>query len=244
MRLLVVCDDSELGGNGPRSRQQGGEHRPVRLVDLARPEALARRAQLRSRDEHADARPLRATHLADAGSGERAHLRRAEPDARLEHGASRADVAAARADVRPGLDRGVELDRTVDLTGQLELNDRVGAVGYDPARCDPHRLPGLEHAGGRASGGNPARERKPNRGAPRVLGPERVAVHRRAREGRQIARGQGRLCEHPPERPLDRHALGLERSYPFEHQLQRVVDRDRLGHGPERIYSGTASRRR
>ena len=41
MLFLVVGHDSQLGGNGTGRRELGGQHEPVRLVDLAGLERLA-----------------------------------------------------------------------------------------------------------------------------------------------------------------------------------------------------------
>ena len=101
MRLLVVGDrpdslDERAGGLEGR-----GEHRAVRLVDLARPELLTRRSQLRASAEDDDGGPAGAENVRDTRRCERSDLRGAKHRACLEQGVTRADVAPGRSHVCP-----------------------------------------------------------------------------------------------------------------------------------------------
>ena len=79
--------------------KRGFEHRPIRLVDLARLEPLSRRTQLGARRDHSDARPARADDVGDAGGGQRSDLRSSETRSCLEHDVAFARVAASRPNV-------------------------------------------------------------------------------------------------------------------------------------------------
>ena len=99
MRVLVVAHRREPFDVGAVRAKRGLEHRPVRLVDLARLERLSRRAQLGAGREHRDARPARADDLRDAGGGKRADLRGSETRPGFEHDVAFARVASARPNV-------------------------------------------------------------------------------------------------------------------------------------------------
>ena len=83
--VRVVPDHPELGRHRARQLQRGREQKPVRLVDLPRPELLPRLLQLGPCDQDPDARTLGALHLVDACRRERADLRGPKANSRIEY---------------------------------------------------------------------------------------------------------------------------------------------------------------
>ena len=228
--LLGVEHDPELGGDRAGQLERRGEQQAVGLVDLARPQLLSGLAELRAGDEDADARALRAPHLGQACRRQRPDLPRGEDDAGLEHGLPGPDVAAAIPDVRARGDRSAHLQAAVFLVDELDRDDGVGALGHHAAGGDGHGLARRERPHGRVAGRNPAGHRERDRCDRRVGRTQRVAVHGRARERRQVDGGDGGLGENAPGRALDRHALGLERLRPVEHEPLGLGERDQVSH--------------
>src|SRR5439155_22388084 len=93
------------------------------------------------------------------------------------------DVAAPRPDVGPALPRSADFDLVVIIDNILDGHDGIGALWDDPAGGDPHRRPATQWRCRRLSGSDARRDPKPPR---RVGGPDGVAVHRGARERRQV----------------------------------------------------------
>ena len=120
------------------------EHHAVRLVHLARSERRAGRSELRAGRQDRNARSPRADHLGHARRGERADLARAEPRAGGDDGTARRDVPTDGSDVGSRGNAAPDRDCVVLSTTASCWIDRVGAVGHDTARRDPHRLPGRE----------------------------------------------------------------------------------------------------
>ena len=216
MGLLVVGDRPDRLDTRTRGGEGRGEHRRVRLVDLAGPELLARPAQLRPGAEDGDARPPGAADRRQPDGGQRADLGGAEPGARGEQRIAGTNVAAGgphvRAELRPALAISIVV---VTYDNVLDRNDAVGALGHGAAGRDLHRLPGLR-AGAAAGtpGGDPRDDGKP---AGRVRRPDRVTVHRGARERRQVdaARRRPRRAPgrpRPRPRPARPRAAGRARA--------------------------------
>ena len=228
--LLVVGHHPELRGDGTGEPERGGEQQAVRLVDLPRLERLAGLPQLGARHEDPHARPLRALHLGDAGRREGADLSRAEHHAGLEHRLARPDVASGSADVRACGHRRRDGEALARLLHDLDRHDRVGPLGDRPAGGDAHRLARGQRTRGRAARGDPLDDGKNDRRGGRVRRAQRVSVHRRAGERRQVDDGRSALREDAPGRPLDRHALGLQGLRPLENEALGLGDGDQLGH--------------
>ena len=227
MRLLVVGDRADPLDDRACGLERCGEHRPVRLVDLAGPELVAGRAQLRARAEHDDGGPPGTEDLGDARRGERADLRGAEQRAGLEQGVARANVATGRPHVRSGPNLVCDLDVVVCYDNLLDRHDRVGSLGHGAAGRDLHRLSRRERPVGRQSGGDPEHDRQAAR---KIGGTDCEAVHRRARERRQIDARGDILGEHPARRSGDRDALRVERPSPGEHARKGLVDGEQRRH--------------
>ena len=165
--------------------------------------------------------------LGDAGRCERADLRGAEHRAGLEQGVAGADVASDRPHVRSGSNGIRDLDLVVCLDNKLDRHDRVGALRHGAPGRDLHRLAGRERAVGGQAGGDPEHDRQAAR---QVAGADREAVHRRARERRQIDASGDVLREHAARRGGDRDALRVERAGAGEHAREGVVDGEQRWH--------------
>ena len=100
--VCVVRDDGQHVDFGVRSREDGGDHPPVGLIDLTRGEHVAGRTQLATRGENGDLRTFRADDLVHAGRGQRSDLCGTETRAGGNHDRSREDVASARTHVLAG----------------------------------------------------------------------------------------------------------------------------------------------
>ena len=148
----------------------------------------------------------------------------------LEHGLAGLDVAAAIPDVRARGDRRAHLQAAVLLLDELERDDGVGALRHHAAGGDAHGLARRERPHRRVARRNPAGHRERQRRVGRVGRAQRVAVHGRARERRQVDDGDGGLGEDAPGRALDRDALGLERLRPVEHEALSLGERDQVSH--------------
>ena len=115
------------------------------------------------------------------------------------------------------------VDCVVLLDNMLDRDDGIGALGDDAARRDSHRLAGLERPLGRPAGRDPEDDRqRPGR----VRRADGEAVHRRARERRQVDARARVLGEHAARGLGERHRLGLERPDAREHQRERLLDRE------------------
>ena len=194
MRSVVVGDGRQdldvAAGGGERS----GEQQAVRLVHLAGAERLARTPELRSRRQHRDARPPRADDLLQAGRRQCADLRRPDPDAAENDRAARRNVAAAGSDVVSFANVICNLDLVAFFDNVLDRHDGVGAVGNDAPGGDPHGLTRLERPWRGHAGCDLRDDRQPPGSVRRA---KRKAVHRRARERRQI---DGRTARSRPPR--------------------------------------------
>ena len=257
---VVRADRDAAGGDerrrprAPRRARRGARPRRPRRRRAARrsrppPRAAPRasgRSTRRSRRRRAP-RPAGRSSVpvvTIATRGRRAQRGSATPPARARRAATRrARVPRAStrspaptsppadADVGSRRRRRIEHDdvavRSVDV---LDRHDRVGAFRHDAARRDPHRLAGLEPA----ARGTPAATRATTGSAPGVSGgPEREAVHGRAREARQVDQRVGVLGEHPAGRLLERHGLRRERRDAGQDARERLVDGQQLGHGAD-----------
>ncbi len=74
MRCLVVGHDRQQLDLGAEPCEHRGDHRPIGLVDLARPEGLSLSAELRPRRENRDPRPAGAADLAHPRGSKRPYL--------------------------------------------------------------------------------------------------------------------------------------------------------------------------
>jgi hypothetical protein len=231
MSHLVVGRGGERADDPARGLERGREHDAVRLVDLARPEGLARAAKLGARREHRDPRSRRARDLGQTGRGKSADLSGREHGSPRNNDVAHREVAAARAHVRAHVhavrDVDLNLVGVVTLDNILDGDDGIGAVGHDAARRDLHRLAGGERAHGRPAGCDAVRDRQ---GSRRVDHAKREPVHRGARKRRQVDGGARVLGEHATGCRRDGHGLRRQRANVREHPRQRLLDREQSGH--------------
>ena len=119
MLVRIVGDDAQLSGDRARELQSRGQQNPVRLVNLPGPQLLAGLAELGTRDEDSDARPLRALELGDPGCSQRSNLSRPEANSRLEDDVAGLGVTAAGTNVSPFGHRVPHLDLIAVLLDEL-----------------------------------------------------------------------------------------------------------------------------
>ena len=109
----------------------------------------------------------------------------------------------------------------------LDGHDGIGALRDDPAGGDRHRLAGLETAGCRPPGRDPAADRQR---AGRIAGTKREPVHRGARKRRQVDGRARVLGQHPACCGVQRNTLGRQHLHVREHRAQGLVDREQGRH--------------
>ncbi len=228
VRLLVVLDGREALGQRPRALELSGQHDAVRLVDLTRPEGLARRPELGPGREHGGARAAGALDCPDSRSGKSPDLSGAKASSRRDDLLSGLDIASARTNVLARLGTLRNLHTVVTLDNILNGDDGIGPVRNDAAGRDRHRLSGLEPALRRAAGRDPSDDGKR---AGRVRRPDCEPVHRRARKRRKVDEGLDRLGDDPPRGFLDRNLVGRQRLDTLQDPRQRIVDRKQFIHG-------------
>ena len=183
--------------------------------------------------EHGDARRRAHTTSGLRRRRQRAELRRPEPDAGRDDRLPGADVASARTHVRAGRhDAFGNLHLVVMLDNILDGDDGVGALGNDAAGRDRHRLAGRE----RALCGPPGGDLRDDGQRPgRVGRANREAVHRRARERRQVDNRARRLGEHAPPAATSGTRLRRQRPHALEDLRQRLLDRQQRRPSARRI---------
>jgi glycosyltransferase involved in cell wall biosynthesis len=227
MSIVVVGDRCQALGGGACRHELRGEDQPVRLVDLARPERLARAAKLGSRRQHGGPRDHTADDLGNARRRQRADMRGPEPYPGWNNLASGTQVTAARTNVRASSNTRSNLDGVVMLDNILDGDDGIRSVGHDSSCRDPHRLPRLQRARSRATRGDAEDDRQRAGRVPRT---HREPVHRGARKRGQIDECVRGFAEHAPGRLLQRDALRPERLRALEDEALRLLDRQELGH--------------
>jgi hypothetical protein len=167
--------------------------------------------------------------LGDPGRAHRCECERYDLGACRQHLGPALHVAPRKAHVIALVDVALEGDDTVVLAHALDRDDGIGSVGDHSAGRDSGRGSRWERrrvVAGRSAEGD--RERRAG-----VASAYRVAVHRRAREGRQIERSPHRLGEHPADDRGSRHdALGLQGSARREQQGTGLIglEERRRGH--------------
>ena len=228
VRRLVVGDAAEHLDVGAHLAEQRCEHQAVRLVDLAVAQRLPRPAKLGAGCDDRDTRSSRAPGRRHARGRQRGQPRGRQDRPGGKHGLTLDDVASARTHVVSRGD-GLRHDDGVALVGDvLDRDDRVRAIRDDAAGRDPHRLSGGERAGRRTT----RRDAGDDGECPgRVGGAKSEAVHRRAREARQVDHGAGVLREDATGGGVDGHLLGRKWTSALEHPAERLVDGEKLGHG-------------
>ena len=224
--LDVVGHEAQELGDRARVGHRRGEHRPVRLVDLAVAQRLARGDELGAGGEHQH--PRSAAHRERPGADGRGEpdLGGAEHRARGQHDLARGDVLAGDPHVLPGGDRPVD-PHPVSVPASVHSTCTTASApsgiaapvmirwAVPPSRAGPSVRPaGMSAATG--SVGGQVRQ---------VGAAHRVAVHRRVRERRQRHRGDEVLGEDPPERPGQRHRLRRRRPQQGGHGLGVLGDR-------------------
>ena len=228
------------GRSGPRRSSaparstSAGERVRVRVADRARSQRLARLLQLVAGGQHGDPRTEPAADLGPPDRGQHPDAGGVELGADHDHRPPRLDVLAGAADVLAGRHLDRDRDRLGAAVGVLDPDHRVGSLGDHRAGRDRDRLTGAESARRRVPGPRLADHRQPGRlrarGAGRVGGADRVAVHRRVVEARHRVGAGDVLGQDATERIADGDRLRLERAGALEHQRSRPLDLDRLAH--------------
>jgi glycosyltransferase involved in cell wall biosynthesis len=227
MSVLVVGDRRQALHGSACRHELRGKDQPVGLVDLARPERVARPAKLGSRCQNGGPRDRAANDFGNARRRQRSEVRRPESHPGRNDLAPGMQVAAARANVRARVNGASDLDRVVMLDNILEGDDGIRSVGYDPSCGDSHRLPGLKRARRRMPRGDAEGD---GQRAGRVSRADGEPVHGGARKRWQIdgrVRGRG---EHAPGGVLQRNGLRLKRLHALENEALGLLDRQKLGH--------------
>ena len=219
-RVRIVRHPLDADELGAERRAAGGQEAAVRLVDLAAPERLGRRAQLVARHHHGDARPAVHRDRRDPRGAQRGERERDDRDAGGEHLVAVApDRCRSRARGRQG-GRRPRSARCRRARSLARPGRRVCPVGHDAAGRDPRGRAGGQR-GGILPRGRTERDRQGRAG---VCRPHGVAVHRRAREGRQVERRTDQLGEHAAHGPrIRRDLLDGQRPAGLEQQRAGLV---------------------
>jgi hypothetical protein len=221
VRGLIVRHGRQRLDVGTGGGERGRKHRSIRFVDLTGAELVSGAGELAARCEDGDARASRAGQSGHAGGGESADLHRPEANTGRNDDVSRSHVAAARPNVRAGRNRFANVDNVVTLDNILDGDDGVGARGDDPACRDLHRFARLERALRRTAGCDPLNDWQ-RRG--QVGGAYRKAVHRGARERRQVDKRPDRLRRDASGGFPNGHRLRRERLRTGEHERLRLLE--------------------
>src|SRR5579863_3025866 len=225
VRLGGVGDGRYPRHGGARGLEQRRQHRPVRVVDLTGAEVLTDGPQLGAGAEHRDTRQLPAWQLAETERAGGADLGGADPDAGFEDLVPSPHITARVPDRLVELDRLIDRDRwpggACQRRDDLNLRDGIGAVGKHGTGRDGDRLAGAERAGERGPGGGFTDRSEP---AGRVGRPDRVAVHGRVGEGRQVEWRAHRFRQEPAECLCKLHGHSGQRHHALSYLRQRVID--------------------
>ena len=227
MGFLVVSDDRQALRQSARRPELRGKDQPIRLVDLARTELFARRAKLSSRGDHGGPRPRATGDLSDTGGRQGTELRRTENPPALHDGVPGAEVTATRTNVVARRNRFRNLHAVVMFDNILDGDDGISSVGNHPAGRYRHRLAGPQLPRRGPPRRNPRHDRQHAR---RVQGADGVAVHRRARERRQVherRRGRG---QDAARRIFEPNAFRRQRARPFQYQALGLFERQQVRH--------------
>jgi hypothetical protein len=225
VRVRGVLDDRQELDGRTCACETGGDHGPVRLVDLARLELGARRAKLGARSQDGDPRAHRAQELAHARGCQSSDVLGGESRAHIDDDVAGAHVAASRSHMLTGCNPGCDGDALLAVLDELYRDDCVRSVRNRAARRDTCRGTRRQRARRRP----PRSDAKGDRKLSRCIDcPDREPVHRRAGEGREIDPRACRLPEHSSVRLFERHRLGGERRRVGEDLLERLLDGQQL----------------
>jgi hypothetical protein len=227
MSVFVVFDDRQHLHLRARRSQDRGNHRAVRLVDLAVVEGLTGSPELASGRKNRHAWTNRASNLGDSGRGKSADLRGTEPRARFGGDLARPNVATAWADVLPEVRLLRDLDSIAPINQPLDGDDGVSPVRHRSTGRDPGCSPGGKRYRRWAAGRNPKRDWQFARS---LVGSYGKSVHGRARERWQIHSRQGRRPENASCRVRDGEHLRRERLCSFQDARERIFERQEAGH--------------
>jgi len=213
MSVLVVRDDRQQLHLRAHGSQDCRNHGAVRLVDLTVVEGLTGSPELASGRKNRHAWTDGASNFGDSGRGESADLRGAEPTARLGCNLAHPNVAAARADVLPGLRWLQDLDSIATINQSLDGDDGISSVRHRSTGCDPGCGSGEKRFRRWAAGRDPKRDRQLARS---LVGSHGKTVHGRARERWQVYSRQSRCPENASRRVRDRDRLRREQLCSFK----------------------------
>ena len=227
MGLARVGRGADHGHLGARGRERRPQQRAVRVVDLAGLEPLSRGAQFTAGGQHGDLRQRTAAQRAQPQRRRGTDLAGAEPDAGRQHLLAAAHVAAGVAHRvavwhRAGNRHGLTPRQDHRSLHPLDRGHAVRAVRQRRSGGDGHGLSGADETAERRAGRRLADQLQLTGG---VAVAQRVAVHRRVGERRQIERRQHRFGEVAVERGVERDLLHRQRTHLLEHAAERIVDR-------------------
>ena len=173
-----------------------------------------------------DARPAYDVRARDVQRREHAHLGRPEQRPGADDELAGADVLAGRAQVQPAADVAVDLDDVAVDHRLLLRDDGVRAAGHGRAGRDAYGGAGLDDhpcAGAGLRFADHAQARRPALG---VRGDDRVTVHRRGVERRDVVGRRRVVGERTAERVVETDLLGVQHVGVLEHRGAGFVDRD------------------
>ena len=97
-RLQLIRHDAQVDHFAPQGPQQGGKQKPVRVVDAAGRQRLARHDQFVAGEQHTDPKPPVDRKPGQTDRGRKADVRRAQARSAFQHAGSELDVHPRRPD--------------------------------------------------------------------------------------------------------------------------------------------------
>ena len=242
-------------GNSPVATNARGHRVAVRVVYLARVVFVARIQQLVSGGQDGDDRAANHARAIESQGRQHAYLRRTQRRSRFQDSRPRLNVLPSRANVRPEFDRNANayllhaLARfaAFRLVSLLERHNRVRPFRNRRARHNPHsgsrryrlagQLPRRDVADHLEQRGSVLRR------AGHIGGLDRVPVHSRIVQRRNISRRSRVLRENLPQRVQQRNRLRVQRLEVRQDAIQRLFHRQHrrqivampMPHPPHRV---------
>ena len=215
----------------------GAEGVLVHVVDLSAPKWPSRLDDLVAGREDGHTRLGEYLDGCHPEGRQRADAARPEEIPGSKHDLAAHDIGAPRSNVLTGAHGAEDADRVVLVSfGFLHHDDRVGPLGHGRARGDLDALACVDPNLGDLPGEEAIDLVKPLRQEPgrleRVVRPDGVAVHGRARERGHVAIRHDLSRHHPAVRLTDGHTLNpSQRHSRAEDYLARALERNRFPDG-------------